>query len=74
MKFGDWLAGKIRAARLTQKRLSEVDGLPSESAIGKWVRGETSPALDPAQTGALCRALDVSFEELEKAYREGNDV
>jgi DNA-binding XRE family transcriptional regulator len=48
---------------MTQKDLAEAIGV-SETTIRNWEKGRATPQLTPKQTKALCKALNITLEEL----------
>lgn len=70
LKFSEWLKITRDRASITQARLaSELDVKPQ--TISNWENGVSTPSLDPEQTHKLCLLLNVTLEDLAKAYREG---
>lgn len=48
---------------LTQRQVAQAVGV-TDQTISNWEQGVYKPRLTPAQTLALCRALECSLEEL----------
>lgn len=65
---------RLRAG-LTQAELAKLipdktgSGTLSQRAISAWERGEYQPELTIPQTKALCKALDVTLDDLPDDFR-----
>lgn len=57
MNFNDWLAGKKAEARLSNRAIANACEV-SESAVGRWLRGERLP--ERRQVALLSRFFKVS--------------
>lgn len=52
---------------MTQEQLGKEIGVTGNT-IARWERGETQPRLTPEQTKKLCKALNISLEELPNDF------
>lgn len=57
MNFNDWLAGKKKELRLSNRKIATACDV-SESAVGRWLRGERLP--ERRQVALLSKLFQVS--------------
>ena len=57
MKFNDWLASKKKEFKLSNRKIAEACEV-SESAVGRWLRGERLP--ERKQVALLSKLFKVS--------------
>lgn len=67
IEFGEWLRGNRLGSGLTAMQVAINLGIHPQS-IYNWEKGISPPALNPAQTLALCNRLGVSLEDLAAAF------
>ncbi len=69
LSFGQWLKLRRDVVNISQAKIADSLGVRAQT-ISNWEKGVSKPNLTPDQTQILCSELNVSFEELVKAYRE----
>ncbi len=68
VSFGQWLEFNRRVARLSQQKVADALGV-SRQTISNWECDRYVPEITPTQTKMLCDRLEVTFDQLEEAFR-----
>ena len=67
LNFAQWLRLRRDILDLTQAQLAEKIGV-KPSTISSWEKRVNNPGLDPYQMKRLCDTLEVSLDDLSKAF------
>lgn len=68
LKFGEWFSLRRHQKRLSQGDVAKVLKIKPQT-ISNWENSKTIPNLDPDQFFKLCGLLEVTTEELARAFR-----
>ena len=68
LTFGQWLEFHRKALKLSQQEVAESLGV-SRQTISNWECDRYALEITPTQTRSLCEKLEVTFEQLEEAFR-----
>lgn len=68
LSFPQWLKLRRDMARLRQVDIANAVEVTVQ-AVSTWEKGTSKPSLNPYQTEQLCLILNVTFDELVKAFK-----
>lgn len=68
LSFSQWLKLRRDIAELKQADIAKALNV-SNQAVSSWEKDIAKPALNPLQTQQLCLVLNVTFDELVKAFK-----
>ena len=68
LSFPQWLKLRRDMAGLRQVDIANAVEVTVQ-AVSTWEKGTSKPSLNPSQTEQLCLILNVTFDELVKAFK-----
>lgn len=68
LKFGEWFSLRRHQKRLSQGAIAKILKIKPQT-ISNWENDKTIPNLNPDQFFKLCGLLEVTTEEIARAFR-----